>query len=98
MRDGEAEAGAPVTARYEKGEYRFAREKNCDLRLLDFETFGGFWTDPTRRFHRRGSAAAALLTQRSLASRRASSLVTHAHGRLEIRARATHTHTHTHTP
>ncbi|EOD29854.1 hypothetical protein EMIHUDRAFT_233419 [Emiliania huxleyi CCMP1516] len=21
---------------------RFAREKNCDLRLLDFETFGGF--------------------------------------------------------
>jgi len=25
-----------------KGDYRFAREKNCDLRLLDFETFGGF--------------------------------------------------------
>ncbi|EOD31918.1 hypothetical protein EMIHUDRAFT_231148 [Emiliania huxleyi CCMP1516] len=24
------------------GDYRFAREKNCDLRLLDFETFGGF--------------------------------------------------------
>ena len=40
--EGEAEAGAaPVTARYEKGDYRFAREKNCDLRLLDFETFGG---------------------------------------------------------
>ena len=31
-----------MTARYEKGDYRFAREKNCDLRLLDFETFGGF--------------------------------------------------------
>ncbi|EOD04580.1 Hypothetical protein EMIHUDRAFT_221093 [Emiliania huxleyi CCMP1516] len=24
------------------GDYQFAREKNCDLRLLDFETFGGF--------------------------------------------------------
>ena len=42
--EGEAEAGAPVTAPYKKGDYRFAREKNsnCDLRLLDFETFGGF--------------------------------------------------------
>ncbi|EOD34759.1 hypothetical protein EMIHUDRAFT_111126 [Emiliania huxleyi CCMP1516] len=26
----------------DEGDYRFAREKNCDLRLLDFETFGGF--------------------------------------------------------
>ena len=40
--EGEAETGAPVTAPYKKGDYRFAREKNCDLRLLDFETFGGF--------------------------------------------------------
>ena len=39
--EGEAEAEAPVTAHYKKGDYRFARE-NCDLRLLDFETFGGF--------------------------------------------------------
>ena len=31
-----------MTAPYKKGDYRFAREKNCDLRLLDFETFGGF--------------------------------------------------------
>ena len=31
-----------LSAFYKKGDYRFAREKNCDLRLLDFETFGGF--------------------------------------------------------
>ena len=31
-----------MTAPYKKGDYRFAREKNCDLRLLDFEAFGGF--------------------------------------------------------
>ena len=30
--EGEAEAGAPVTAPYVRGDYRFAREKNCDLR------------------------------------------------------------------
>ena len=53
--EGEAEAGAaPVTARYEKGEYRFAREKNCDLRLLDFETFGGFG-DGVRRILRQAA-------------------------------------------
>ena len=47
-------AGAPVSARYEKGEYRFAREKNCDLRLLDFETFGGFG-DGVRRILRQAA-------------------------------------------
>ena len=32
-----------MTAPYVRGDYRFApAEKNCDLRLLDFETFGGF--------------------------------------------------------
>ena len=24
------------------GDYRFAREQDCDLRLFDFESFGGF--------------------------------------------------------
>ena len=52
--EGEAEAGAPVTAPYKKGDYRFAREKNCDLRLLDFETFGGFG-DGVRRILRQAA-------------------------------------------
>ena len=69
--------------------------RRCGRRPRPTSCSAGSWTDPTRRFHRRGSAAAALLTQRSPASRRASSLVTHAHGRMEIRARAPpHTHTH----
>ena len=36
------------------GDYRFAREKNCDLRLLDFETFGGFG-DGVRRILRQAA-------------------------------------------
>ena len=39
---------------YKKGDYRFAREKNCDLRLLDFETFGGFG-DGVRRILRQAA-------------------------------------------
>ena len=43
-----------VLVSYEKGDYRFAREKNCDLRLLDFETFGGFG-DGVRRILRQAA-------------------------------------------
>ena len=43
-----------MTAPYKKGDCRFAREKNCDLRLLDFETFGGFG-DGVRRILRQAA-------------------------------------------
>ncbi|EOD19328.1 hypothetical protein EMIHUDRAFT_242943 [Emiliania huxleyi CCMP1516] len=40
--DNEAASRRPRRKAAGVGDYRFAREKNCDLRLLDFETFGGF--------------------------------------------------------
>ena len=37
------EADAPTTPlKHQDGDYRFAREQDCDLRLFDFEAFGGF--------------------------------------------------------
>ena len=40
-----AEEGAEAPTKSPKegeGDYRFAREQDCDLRLFDFESFGGF--------------------------------------------------------
>ena len=32
----------PLKRQALEGDYRFAREQDCDLRLFDFESFGGF--------------------------------------------------------
>ena len=34
--------GPPPRRKQLDGDYRFAREQDCDLRLFDFESFGGF--------------------------------------------------------
>ena len=41
--EGEVDADAPTRPLQRlPDDYRFAREQDCDLRLFDFETFGGF--------------------------------------------------------